>query len=88
MCGQFSAQFSAQSFWTRVNNLQRASSRILPKLFHVKGRPFDFWGEKGYGWIQYKYVLQTDFEGKNSCEEIPGEKKKFLEWKKNIFHGV
>ena len=88
MCGQFSAQFSAQSFWTRVNNLQRASSRILPKLFHVKSRPFDFWGEKGYGWFQYKDVLQTDFEGKKFLrgntwrkKKIPRMKEKYLSWR-------
>ena len=28
-----------------------------------------------------KKILQTDFEGKNSCKEIPGEKKSYAEKK-------
>ena len=37
------------------------------------------------GDLRKKKFLQTDFEGKNSCEEIPGEKdsyteKEYLSW--------
>ena len=31
--------------------------------------------------ISEKKILQTDFEGKNSCKEIPGEKKSYAEKK-------
>ena len=33
-----------------------------------------------------KNILQTDFEGKNSCSEIPSEKKKTYT-EQTIFHG-
>ena len=31
--------------------------------------------------ISEKKILQTDFEGKNSCKEIPGEKKSYADKK-------
>ena len=55
-----------------------------PLLLRV--RPFDFWG--GYGWFQKKNILQTDFEGKNSCMEILYLAKKDSYTEKTIFRGV
>ena len=55
-----------------------------PLLLRV--RPFDFWG--GYGWFQKKNILQTDFEGKNSCLEILYLAKKDSYTEKTIFRGV
>ena len=31
------------------------------------------------GDLRKKKILRTDFEGKNSCEEIPGEKESYTE---------
>ena len=43
---------------------------------NIRGRPLDFWGRGGGVWvISVKNILQTNFEGKISCEEIPEEKK-------------
>ena len=41
------------------------------------------------GDLRKKKFLQTDFEGKNSCEEIPGEKdsyteKEYLSWRTRL----
>ena len=35
------------------------------------------------GWFQKKKILQTDFERKKACKEIPG-KNNILHWKKYI----
>ena len=49
------------------------------------GPSFDFWGEerRGMGDLRKK-ILHTDFEGKDSCTEIPGEENIFhvVRWKK------
>ena len=51
------------------------------------GPSFDFWGEErgGMGDLRKK-ILHTDFEGKDSCTEIPGEENIFhvVRWKKNL----
>ena len=46
---------------------------------HVRDWPFDFWG--GVQTIlvtSEKNILHTDFEGKNSCKEIPSKKNPTL----------
>ena len=49
---------------------------------NIRGRPLDFWEGGGVWVISVKHILQTNFEGKISCEEIPEEKKNILHWKK------
>ena len=49
---------------------------------HVRGWPFDFWwvggGTDYIGYFRKKNILHTDFEGKNSCKEIPSKKNPTL----------
>ena len=55
-------------------------------LFLFRGWPFDLGGGGsggggGMGDLFKNIILQTVFEGKKSCKEIPGEKN-ILPWKK------
>ena len=43
---------------------------ILYRTTIIRGWTFDFW-KGGYGWFQKKNIVQTEFERKKSCKEIP-----------------
>ena len=54
-----------------------------PIKITLRGRPFDFWGRGGYGWLQRKISCILILREKISFKEIPGEKT-FLHWKKYL----
>ena len=74
------------SFGSSRNLPQRGEGTLDKAL--ISDRPFDFWGGGMTVWVtSEKNILQTDFKGKKFSQGN-NWRKKFLHWKKNLFHGV
>ena len=58
----------------------------IGKLYIQAKGPTIWLLRKDMGVFRKKEILQTDFEGKKYCKEIPGEKNSYTG--KNIFQGL